>query len=98
MEISLNRDGEKLTICVAGRMDTSTAPKLDSCIDENIEGVSELTFDLKELSYTSSAGLRVFLKAQKLMNRQGKMKLVNVQKDVMEIFEITGFTEILDIE
>ena len=98
MNITTEKENGKLTICVSGRVDTSTAPELESCIEKNIDGVTELIIDIKDMSYTSSAGLRVFLKAQKLMNKQGSMTVKNVQSDVMEIFEITGFSDILTIE
>ena len=98
MQLSQIKENEKLTIVVSGRVDTTTAPELEAYIEKNAEGVTELVLDLKDLTYTSSAGLRVILKAQKLMNKQGAMKLINVQSDVMEIFDITGFTDILTIE
>ncbi len=98
MNIDLKKENEKLTVTVVGRVDTVTAPELEKVIEENAVGVTELIIDLKDMSYTSSAGLRVFLKAQKLMNAQGEMKLINVQSDVNEIFEITGFSDILNIE
>ncbi len=98
MQLSKNSEGSRLTISVSGRVDTVTAPELESFINENTNGVTELILDLKDMSYTSSAGLRVLLKAQKLMNQQGSMKVTNVQSDVMEIFEMTGFSDILTIE
>ncbi|MBE6816288.1 MAG: STAS domain-containing protein [Ruminococcaceae bacterium] len=98
MELSNVRENGKLTIAISGRVDTSTAPQLEEYILTNAEGVSELVLDLKDMAYTSSAGLRVILKAQKLMNNQGSMKVVNVRSDVMEIFDITGFSDILTIE
>lgn len=98
MQLTQNKEGGKLTIFVSGRVDTTTAPELESFIDENVQGVTELVLDLKDMPYTSSAGLRVILKAQKTMNAQGEMKVVNVQSDVMEIFEMTGFSDILTIE
>ncbi len=98
MNITLNKENGKLTVTVIGRIDTVTAPELEKTIEENAQGVTELIIDLKDMSYTSSAGLRVFLKAQKLMNAQGEMKVINVQSDVNEIFEITGFSDILNIE
>ncbi|MBP5550757.1 MAG: STAS domain-containing protein [Bacilli bacterium] len=97
MNISHTREGEKLTICLNGRLDTVTAPELESFLMENLEGVTSLVFDLKEMDYTSSAGLRIFLKAQKLMSGRGEMVIENVQEDVMEVFEITGFTDFLTI-
>ena len=98
MELSHNRENDKLTIKISGRVDTVTAPQLDKYIDDNISGVTELIFDLSDMSYTSSAGLRVILRAQKLMNKQGSMKIINVKSDIMEIFDITGFTDILNFE
>ena len=98
MQISKEKDNNILTVSVSGRVDTTTAPELEKYITENAEGVTELILDLKDMSYTSSAGLRVLLKAQKLMNAQGSMKVINVQSDVMEVFEMTGFSDILTIE
>lgn len=98
MEISKVRDGEKLSIKLLGRLDTTTAPKLEAELKQSIDGVKALVFDFGEVEYISSAGLRVLLAAQKVMNRQGEMKLTGVNADVMEIFEITGFSEILTIE
>lgn len=97
MEIKTTKNADQLTLAISGRVDTNTAPELDSAIADNIDGVKELTFDLKEMSYISSAGLRVLLVAQKKMNRQGTMKLINVNDYVMEIFEVTGFSDILTI-
>lgn len=97
MQLSKNSEGSRLTISVSGRVDTVTAPELESFINENTNGVTELILDLKDMSYTSSAGLRVLLKAQKLMNSLGSMKVINVQSDVMEVFDMTGFSDILTI-
>lgn len=98
MEISKVRNGEKLSIKLSGRLDTTTAPKLEAELKQSIDGVKELVFDFGEVEYISSAGLRILLAAQKVMNRQGEMKLTGVNADIMEIFEITGFSEILTIE
>ena len=98
MKLSTNREGGKLTILIDGRLDTSTAPELEKIVNENIDGVTELIFDLKDMPYTASAGLRVFLKSQKMMNSQGEMKVINVSDDVMEVFDLTGFTDIMNIE
>ena len=98
MEIKKTADGGKLVLEVSGRVDTVTAPELENSINENINGVTELVLDLKDLVYISSAGLRVILKAQKTMNTQGEMTVKNVQDDVMDIFEMTGFSDILNIE
>lgn len=98
MQLSKKLEGNKLTITVSGRVDTITAPEFEKYINENIESINELILDLKDMSYTSSAGLRVILKAQKLMSAQGSMTVINVQDDVMEIFDMTGFSDILTIE
>ena len=86
------------TIKINGRLDTTTAPELEAVIDECVEGTQELLMDFSDLEYVSSAGLRVILKAQKLMNARGSMKLVNVNETIMEVFDITGFADILTIE
>lgn len=98
MQITNEKNGSSLTVFVSGRVDTATAPELESYIEEYTDGISELILDLKDMSYTSSAGLRVFLKAQKKMNAQGSMTVKNVQNTVMEIFDMTGFSDILNIE
>ena len=97
MNITQTKENSTLTIAVSGRVDTTTAPELDKYITENTQDITELILDLKEMTYTSSAGLRVLLKAQKLMNNQGSMKVINVQNDVMDIFDMTGFSEFLTI-
>lgn len=97
MEIIMNKDGKKLTMAISGRVDTTTAPELEEKIDE-IGEINELVLDFAGVEYISSAGLRVILKAQKLMNTLGGMKLINVSEDVLEVFDITGFTDILTIE
>lgn len=96
MTIDKNLNGSKLTIAVGGRLDTTTSPQLEAQLDLN--GITDLTFDMKELDYVSSAGLRLLLKAQKQMNTQGDMRLVNVNDIVMEVFEVTGFSSILKVE
>lgn len=98
MIINSKKENDVLTVFIDGRLDTNTAPELENFIENSLENISELTFDLTDMSYTSSAGLRVFLKAQKQMNKQGKMKLINVQDEVYDVLEVTGFTEILTIE
>ncbi|MBQ7654193.1 MAG: STAS domain-containing protein [Clostridia bacterium] len=99
MQISLNKENGVLTVCVNGRVDTVTAPELEKTVFENLEGVSQLCLDLKEMPYTSSAGLRVFLMTQKQMTKQGgTMKVLNVCEDVYEVLEMTGFSDIMDIE
>ena len=98
MTVEKIAEGNKLTIALSGRLDTTTAPKLETELKQNISGVEELVLDLAALEYLSSAGLRVLLSAQKVMNRQGSMVIKHVNKTVMEIFEITGFVDILTIE
>ena len=98
MTINKNQDGSKLEIALEGRLDTMTAPSLEEEVKNSIEGIKELIFDLKDLVYVSSAGLRVLLSAQKIMNNQGSMTVKNVSEEVNEIFEVTGFADILTIE
>ena len=87
-----------ITLKIIGRFDTTTAPELEATVDGCITGLKDLVMDCSELEYVSSAGLRVILKAQKLMNAQGTMKVMNVNETIMEVFEITGFADILNIE
>jgi len=87
-----------ITLALEGRLDTTTAPELDKEIDVVVEETADLVFDFKDLEYISSAGLRVLLKAQKAMSAKGTMKLVNVNDSIMEVFDITGFVDILVIE
>ena len=87
-----------MTVSIAGRVDTTTAPKLESELMEDISGITALTLDFSGVEYISSAGLRVLLVMQKLMNKQGKMVINNVNDEIMEIFEVTGFVDILTIE
>lgn len=98
MTIGKYRDGSALTLAPEGRLDTITSPELEKVLKESLDGVSELTLDFAKLDYISSAGLRVLLAAQKTMNRQGSMKIVHVCDTIMEIFEVTGFLDILTIE
>ena len=98
MTIEKKINGESATIIVSGRLDTQTAPELEAELDAVLSGLKELTFDMTNLEYVSSAGLRVILKAQKAMNAQGSMKLTGVNDSIMEVFDITGFLDILTIE
>jgi len=91
-------DEAKLVLALEGRLDTVTAPQLESEIRGSVDGVSELVIDAAKLEYISSAGLRVLLSTQKIMNKQGSMTVKNVSEEVMEIFEVTGFSDILTIE
>lgn len=98
MTIEKNINGGAAVLEIAGRLDTTTAPQLEAVIDADLSGAESLVLDMKALEYISSAGLRVILKAQKMMNAKGSMKLINVNETIMEVFEITGFTDILTIE
>ena len=98
MNIEQTRNGSELTIALSGRMDTVTAPELEIMLAKALDDVTMLVFDFSELTYISSAGLRVLLSTQKVMNRQGEMKIRNVSPEIMEIFEVTGFVDILNIE
>ena len=97
MNIELKRNEKELVIELVGRLDTTTAPILDKTVSENIDGVEKLVLDFNGVEYISSAGLRVVLNAQKKMRKVGEMKVINVCAEVMEVFEITGFVEILSI-
>ena len=98
MTIEIKRNSEEIILQIAGRLDTTTAPALDKTIGENINDIKSLILDFKKLEYISSAGLRVLLSAQKKMQHIGSMKVTNVCEDVMEVFEMTGFADILVIE
>ena len=98
MTIEIKRTNELTTVMLVGRLDTTTAPALDKTLCENIEDNASLVLDLKGLEYISSAGLRVLLGAQKRIGKMGSMKLINVAEIVMEVFEMTGFADILVIE
>lgn len=98
MNITEKANGNELCISLEGRLDTTTAPELEKFLSGSLEWVTDLTFDMGKLDYLSSAGLRILLGAQKQMNKQGSMKVTNVNETIMEIFEVTGFADILTIE
>ena len=98
MTINKTLNGTELTLAPEGRLDTTTSPELEALLKESLDGVTALTFDFAGLEYISSAGLRVLLAAQKAMNKQGSMTLTHVNEAVMEILEVTGFTDILTIQ
>lgn len=98
MNIIKNKDGSKLTLILKGRLDTTTAPQLEAELKDAMEGVTDLEFDFQDLEYLSSAGLRVLLAAQKTMNKQGKMVIRQVNETIQEVFEVTGFVDILTIK
>ena len=98
LNINKNIDNDKAAYMLEGRLDTMTAPDLEKDFKESLDGIIDLTLDFEKLEYISSAGLRVLLSAQKTMNKQGEMKLIHVNETIMEIFEVTGFSDILNIE
>lgn len=98
MKIIKKENGEALRLALEGRPDTNTAPELEAVLKGSLEGIKELTIDMTALEYLSSAGLRVLLGAQKSMNKQGSMKVANANEMILEVFEITGFSEILTLE
>ncbi|MBQ8956077.1 MAG: STAS domain-containing protein [Lachnospiraceae bacterium] len=98
MNITKNKQGSTLTVELEGRLDTTTAPQLEAELKTSLDDVTELIFDIKDLAYISSAGLRVLLSAQKVMNKQGKMVIRGASEEIMEIFDVTGFVDILTIE
>ena len=99
MTILKNREGNTVNLALEGRLDTTTAPQLEEALNENMDGVETLVLDMKSLEYVSSAGLRVLLAAQKKMNAvKGSMVLRNVCEDIKEVFDITGFCDILTVE
>ncbi len=99
MEISVNKAGEKLAVVLEGRLDTNTSPELESSLKANLEGVTDLVIDLSAVQYVSSAGLRVILFAQKEMTKAaGTLKVLHPNDYIMDVFEATGFTDIIDIE
>ena len=98
LNIEKKTDGSSLNIALEGRLDTMTFPQLEETLKDSLDGVTSLIMDFEKLEYISSAGLRVLLSAQKIMNKQGEMKLIHVNEVINEIFEVTGFSDILTIE
>lgn len=98
LNINKTLEESKLTVALEGRLDTTTSPELEKSLNDSLPGVTELVMDLEKLEYISSAGLRVLLSAQKIMMKQGKMIVRNVNATIMEILEVTGFVDILTIE
>lgn len=98
MTVNAEKNNNHVTLKIEGRLDTTTAPSLEKIINDLPADVTELVLDMSQLAYVSSAGLRVLLSAQKKMNKIGSMKLTGVCEEVMEVFEMTGFSDILDIE
>ena len=98
MTIQTNLNGSTLNVALEGRLDTTTAPQLEAELKESMDGITELNLDFEKLEYLSSAGLRVLLAAQKVMNKQGSMVIRRVNETIHEVFEVTGFIDILTIE
>lgn len=98
MTITKNLTDATLTIALEGRLDITTAPQLEAELKKSLNGITRLEMDIAALEYISSAGLRVLLSAQKVMNKQGKIVIRNVSETMMEVFEVTGFAGILTIE
>lgn len=98
MTIDKTQSGSELKITLAGRLDTTTAPQLEAELKQSISGVTSLALDFSKLDYISSAGLRVLLATQKVMNKQGSMVIRNVNETISEVFEVTGFSDILTVE
>lgn len=98
MTININKNGQLTEVALEGRLDTTTAPELEAALKDAMDGCTDLSFDFTKLEYVSSAGLRVLLASQKVMNKQGNMVIKNVSSAIMEVFEITGFVDILTIE
>ena len=98
MTIEIKKNADELVLEITGRLDTITAPALDKTINENLGEIRSLILDFKNLEYISSAGLRVLLSTQKKLQQKGTMKIKNVREEVMEVFEITGFVDILTVE
>ena len=98
LNIEKKIEGSTMNVALSGRLDTTTAPQLEAELKGSMDGVSSLVMDFEKLEYISSAGLRVLLSAQKIMNKQGEMKLIHVNDVINEIFDVTGFSDILNIE
>ncbi|MBQ1632507.1 MAG: STAS domain-containing protein [Clostridia bacterium] len=97
LNIESKQNAAELSVALTGRLDTNTAPELEKTLNTSLDGVETLFIDMEQLDYISSAGLRVLLAAQKTMNKQGEMKVMHVNETILEIFEVTGFSDILTI-
>lgn len=98
MNIIKNVNGSSMEVVLEGRLDTATSPELESALKDSLNDITDLTFNMEKLEYISSSGLRVLLATQKTMNKKGNMKIVNANEMIMEIFDVTGFVDILTIE
>ena len=97
MKVTLDKNGSTMKVSVSGRLDTTTAPELEKTLGSQLEGIESLTLDFGDLAYISSAGLRVLLALQKTMNLQGQMAVTHVNDNIMEVFDVTGFVDMLTI-
>ena len=98
MNIIKNVNGSSMEVVLEGRLDTATSPELESALKDSLDDITDLTFNMEKLEYISSSGLRALLATQKTMNKKGNMKIVNANEMIMEIFDVTGFVDILTIE
>ena len=98
MNVNVQKEGAKLILGVEGKLSTNTAPALEKAMKDNVEGVTELVFDFEKLEYMASAGLRILLSSAKIMKKKGSMKIINVTEPVMEVFNLTGLSDVMDIE
>ncbi len=98
MNIKKTQNGNKLTVALEGRLDTVSSPELEADLKGSLDGITDLEFDISALEYISSAGLRVLLSTQKIMNKQGEMCITGANEAIMEIFDVTGFVDILNIK
>ena len=98
MQITYEKNGGELTIALTGRLDTQTAPELEKTLEENLPGTTAVIFDLAGLTYTSSAGLRIFLKARKAVKQKEDIRLIHVCEEIRDILEMTGFTDLMTVE
>lgn len=98
MNIKKTQNGNQLTVALEGRLDTVSSPELEAELKGSLDGINDLVFDISELEYISSAGLRVLLSTQKVMNKQGEMTITGANEAIMEIFDVTGFVDILNIK
>ena len=98
MTVTTMIEGTRLTVAAEGNMETVSAPEFEKAVRDNIDGITELVFDLEKLDYIASAGLRILLSAAKAMKKQGSMKIIHVTEPVMEVFTFTGMVDVMDIE
>ena len=98
MTVTTKLEGTRLTVSAEGKMGTTSTPEFEKAVRDNIDGITELVFDLEKLDYMASAGLRILLSAAKVMKKQGSMKIIHVTESMMEVFTFTGMADVMDIE